>query len=312
MGKTKAAEPVVKSAPPIDMSDPAALCAEAQARVDCLDLDSAIGLYEQALDLDASCLPALNGLADACLETGEREQAVAALQRSVELAPHGDAERYMNLGQLCEGAEALGWFERGVAILRAALAERSTAEGAHALAAALCAVAEVFLTDRCDDDDAEARCEALAEEAVALVAPLAEQTLCEPYVTLASLRMSQQRDDDARAALVTARAIISAAPEEEPPPFDVRMSCAKLLMEVGSAAEALEILQELRLEHEDSLELWYITGAAALQAGEPQLALDEAAAACDFAQSDACPAEEREWLEQLMELREEAAAAVQV
>lgn len=304
--KAAAKEPVIG-----DASDPLALCAEAEACNDSLDVLSAVSLYQRALELDGGCLLALNGLAEACLETGDRDQAVAALRRSVELAPDGDASRYMNLGQLAESDEALGWFERGVSILRAAYGAKKSVEHAHALATALCAVAEVFLTDRCDDDDAEARCQAMAEEAVALVAPLAQQTLCEPYVTLASLRMSQQRDDDACAALKTATAIITDAPEDAPAPMDVRMACAKMLMEVGEALEALDLLQMLRLEHEDSLELWYITGAAALQADEPQLALEEASAACDFAQSEACPEEERGWLEQLMELREEARAAAQ-
>ena len=76
-------------------------------------------------------------------------------------------------------------------------------------------------------------------------------------------------------------------------------------------AEALDVLQGMRLEHDDALEVWYLVCCAALQAGEAPLALAEAEAACEFAQSDACPPDEREWLAQLLEVCEEARAMAQ-
>ena len=89
--------------------------------------------------------------------------------------------------------------------------------------------------------------------------PLAEEhQIPEPYVTCASLRLSQSRPDDAKPLLEMALAIIRAADEASPPAFDARKACAKLLMEVDQAAQALELLQVLRLEHDDSLEVWYL------------------------------------------------------
>ena len=88
------------------------------------------------------------------------------------------------------------------------------------------------------------------------------------------------------------------------------MACAKLLMEVGDAAEALEVLQDLRLEHDDHLESWYLAACAALQGGDAPLAREEARSAVAFAKSDACPPEERQWVGQLEELLAEATAAV--
>ncbi len=318
----------------------ASLLNTAQAHVDTLDMEAAISVYRQILASMPHCLAAVDGLADACMQAGDREQAVSALRRSIELQPDGAADRFMNLGQLSEGADALTWLERGVAILRtqrdAASREAGSSAGdsepsdawlraTHELATALCSVAEVFLTDACDEPDAEARCEAAASEAVELVRPLARQTLLEPYVTLASLRLSQQRPEESRPLLLTALEIIAESDEDALPPFDARLSCAKLLMEVGDAlddevggggsgvgslaAEALELMLALRLERDEALEVWYLTCVAALQAGEPAQALAEASAACEFAQSDACPPDEREWLPQLLEVCEDARAA---
>lgn len=294
-------------------TDAASLLEQAQQHMDSLDLGAAIGVYQQILAAEPDNHAALDRLAEACLQAGEHDHALAALQHSVALRPEGAAERYMNLGQLHEGAEAVGWFERGVGVLRAALAKVAGTgrelEATHALAAALSTTAEIFLTDACEEPDAEARCEALAGEALSLVAALEKQELAEPYVTSASLRISQQRPDEAEPLLLQALEIFGGADEESPPAFDTRLSCGKMLMEVGKAAEALDLLTGLRLEDDESLELWYLVCCAALLANEPALALEEASQAADFAESAACPDEERQWLGQIAELREEARAA---
>ena len=69
----------------------------------------------------------------------------------------------------------------------------------------------MYLTDFCDEAEAEQRCEALATEAVELVQGLQEQVLAEPYQTLASLRLSQERPEEAVALLDKTLAIIQAA-----------------------------------------------------------------------------------------------------
>lgn len=303
---------------------------QAAACADALDVDGAIRLYRQALEKAPNCLTALNGLGDVLLQRGDRAGAIEALRKSILTSPEGNADRYMNLGQLEEGADALLFLERGIGILRS---ERSAAEktvlqaqqqaaasaedttkplvnATHALATGLCSVAEVFLTDFCDHPDAEARCEASAVEAVELVRALPEsRQIAEPYVTCASLRLSQSRPDDAMPLIETALAILRAADEASPPAFDVRKACSKLLMEVERAEDALELLQALRLEHDDDLEVWYLTCCAALQADEPALALEEATAACEFAQSERCPPGQDEWLGSLEEALEDARAA---
>lgn len=91
--------------------------------VEALAVDEATSLYRQVLQKQPRCLAALNGLADCLMSLGDQSGAVDVLRKSVQLQPEGDAERYLNLGQLVEGAEALQWLEVGVRILRA---ERET------------------------------------------------------------------------------------------------------------------------------------------------------------------------------------------
>ena len=171
----------------------------------------------------------------------------------------------MNLGQLaddarrrCSGSSAAC----GDCAERAALEQRSgdraelAAEwlvATQSLASALCAAAELYMTDMCDEPEAEERCEALATEAVGLVSGLDSQTLAEPYQTLASLRLSQQRPEEAHPLVRKALGVVNDA-EEGRAERRARAAIAKLCMEVGESDDAVELLQALRVEDEDSLE----------------------------------------------------------
>lgn len=55
----------------------------------------------------------------------------------------------------------------------------------------LCAMTEIYLTDLCDVPDAEQRCECYMTEALKV-------PTCDVFVTLASVRMSQERGEEAR------------------------------------------------------------------------------------------------------------------
>ena len=314
-------------------SEVEALLEQAQARLDALEVEAALEMCVRACSLEPTNAAALAMLGDVSLQAGDMERARAALQRSVDLMPEGGGARFMTLGQLSEGADALKLFERGLAALRA---ERAEAEGrsgerselqrqwlaaTHALASGLCAAAEVYLTDACDEDRAEERCEALATEAVGLVSSLEEHAgLAEPYVTLASVRLSQQRPADAEPLLLSALDVFARSAEAAAGSqsgagagpnagVDLRASVAKMLMEVGRAAEAHELMLALRLEDDESLELAYLCGCAAVQAEEFESATTDLSAAIAFAKSERCPEDEREWLPELEGLLAEAKAA---
>jgi hypothetical protein len=146
------------------------------------------------------------------------------------------------------------------------------------LADALCAMAEVYMTDLSWEADAEARCEALVTEAVA-VCP--EDMAAGALQTLASVRISQERMDEARTALKRSldiwhketRSPSSADPAKDTtegddstdddtrkPDFATRVSLARLLMEVQLEKTALSVLDGLVREDDQSVECWYLGG----------------------------------------------------
>ena len=130
--------------------------------------------------------------------------------------------------------------------------------------------------------------------------------IVEPFQTRASLKLSQQKEEEAEALLLQALEIVrraegeeeeeggqgeggsgtggtgavaSAAAEELPemPSLELRLALSKMLMEVGRAVDALEVLQGTLAEDDDSCEIRYLLCTAALLAGEAELARDVAA-----------------------------------
>lgn len=107
------------------------------------------------------------------------------------------------------------------------------------------------------EEDAEQRCEALITEAL-LVHPNNPESL----QTLASVRISQLRHDEARNALKMSMDLWKDLKPEDPkvPDFPVRISLSRLLMESELEDEALEVLERLILEDDQSVEAWYLGG----------------------------------------------------
>ncbi|KAJ9607942.1 hypothetical protein H2200_008021 [Cladophialophora chaetospira] len=208
------------------------------------------------------------------------------------------AEPWLWLAQLCEegGRESIRYFEQACEVLRNEIevledavnemtnnpdgeagTRRVLDEKKSKLADALCAMAEVYMTDLSWETDAEARCETLVTEAVA-VCP--DDLSAGVLQTLASVRISQERFDEARTALkrsldIWYKAIPSPeesvangtsdaepAPEDDlrKPDFATRVSLTRLLMEVQLEQLALSVLEGLVREDDQSVECWYLGG----------------------------------------------------
>ena len=121
------------------------------------------------------------------------------------------------------------------------------------------------MTDLSWESDAESNCESLIAEAL-LVAPHSP----EPLQTLASIRISQTRMPEAKKALADGIALWKDLPPEDTgvPDFPTRISLARLLMEVEMEEEALEVVERLVTEDDQSVEAWYLGGWCLYLLGE--------------------------------------------
>lgn len=228
-------------------------------------------------------VPALTLRGEILLELGESKQARQCFEEAARLDPDGaiegplgaGAEKFMWLAQLSEdgGKDSLHWYEKGVTVLQHQVAELERgqifgldedtllvfrAEKKARLANALCGVIELYMTDLSWEEDAEDKCEQLIMQAIAVE----DDTSAEVYQTLASIRLSQDRQEDAQAALKRSYGLwkdLDAA-DTTIPDFAARISLGRLLMEAEMQHEALEVVQRLVREDDESVEAWYLGG----------------------------------------------------
>lgn len=113
------------------------------------------------------------------------------------------------------------------------------------------------------EDDAEQRC----EEYIKLAHEL-DPTDPEALQTMASVRISQQREADARDCLSKAHALWRDLdpfdPDDQPsiPPFDTRLSLATLMVETRQLSDAIDILNGLEAVDDTDLQVFYLRGLA--------------------------------------------------
>ena len=260
---------------------PAELLAQAVALMGQGDAESALHhaaaalkkLQSQAHHDQTVLLPALSLLGEINVELGDIPSAVAYFQKAVQMDPEGalleeqggGAEKFLWLAQLSEngGIDSVKWFEKGADVLRNELSSRKFTpeeelERRAKLASALCGIAEIYMTDLSwDDNDAEAQCDRVMEEALQ-VAPDNPETL----QTLASVRISQLKKEEAKQYLSRSLDLWKDLPPEDPnvPAFPTRISLARLLMEAGMEDEALEVTERLVSDYDQSVEAWYLGG----------------------------------------------------
>lgn len=195
----------------------------------------------------------------------------------------------MNLGQILSGNEAVSCYKRGVEVML--IHKRNQPADPNPLTPtispidqqlcqAFCALAELYLTDACYDDNAELECEKFLQAALQHN-PLSAEAM---YL-MASMRISQQRPADAlpiiqksyniwkeKAEELHKGRLEQEEEEENPyapprdrdaeaaaiiPPYDTRHNTARLFIELGHYKDALAILEMLVMENDQSPGVWY-------------------------------------------------------
>jgi tetratricopeptide (TPR) repeat protein len=236
--------------------------------------EKAVRRLENQVTTSISPAAAICLLAEIQLELGDVDTARANFTRAVDVDPIGayiGADALLWLAQLCEdgGQKSIELFERANDILRERISDleskiKHTAELQvelldlkRKLSDALCSMAEIYMTDLSLEADAEAKCESLATEAL-LITPDSPSAL----QTLASVRISQLKTADAQAALRRSLGVWENLPPDDVtvPDFPTRISLARLLMEVQMEVQAMEVLERLVSEDDQSVEAWYLGG----------------------------------------------------
>mmetsp|Transcript_28194 Transcript_28194/g.38778 ORF Transcript_28194/g.38778 Transcript_28194/m.38778 type:complete len:378 (-) Transcript_28194:42-1175(-) len=247
------------------------------------ELEVAANHYKSALALSPDNCSIMDALADLNIQLGLPSEALELLICSTTMAPTENPFKWLFLAQLQSGETALASYTTGIQILTANLEEQNDRVDVvkQQIAKAYCGIAELYLTDLCYEEAAEQSCEAAISAALA-----AHEGSLDACQALASLRISQCRRGEACAVMAQvadrvwglreryrARTIVEELQGqeegEEMPEMEFLVATAKLLIECSQddalfAERAAELLQDLLLDDDENIELWYLLGVVAL------------------------------------------------
>eukprot|EP01043_Picozoa_sp_COSAG02_P028724 COSAG02_NODE_1755_length_11052_cov_67.877842_5_plen_389_part_00 len=276
------------------------LLAAAANQHEMMNFLEAIALYKAVIEQTPNDVAVIDALGELLLEVGDVDNASQLFKRSIQLSPEANPGKYMYLGQISEGQEAVELFERGIGIMereyhallagstggaagggRAAATAAATVAGADVgeelaqqrsgLCSAYCSVAEVLLLDAADSEQIHERC-----RGALTAAQRWDETSPEPHQGLANLHLGRGEAEASLAALEQSVRLTDATAEDpvRRPSFGFRMGNAKLLLELGRWADAVAAFEALMREENEDVELWYMLALSQGLGGDAAAARD--------------------------------------
>jgi tetratricopeptide (TPR) repeat protein len=271
----------------------AQLIEKAEGFVEKCQPDIAIKFYERALKADANNTEVMDAMAEIYLDNEDQENALRLLTSSVTIAPDSSPSKWLYLAQLQEGAAALSSYTRGATMLGNAVKHYQDAgdkPGHDAtvgqLVAAYVSIGELYMTDLCMEENAEAECERFIQLAIST-----DSESVEGLQALANIRVNQERDEEAAAALERACEKIEklakkraetqtllkmiSGDAEQPevdkmPNLPFRLQTAKLCMEVERHELAIPLFHGILEEDDSNIEIWFLVGLCCVKMDQLQ------------------------------------------
>ena len=251
--------------------------ARARKLADYGDSEKALKLLIAMLEHQPECTAALDLAAEVLLETGDYLGAKELVLRSIQINPTENSTKFVLLGQLEHGNEAIEAFTKGYEVLKSehdALERGSTEQGKLAkerqrrrqdlqrkMSSVLTSIAKVYLVDCFHEDRAEKLCEETLDSAL-----LRDPNNPEAVQALADLRLSQHRKGEALSLVQRTLDLCDASKAQ--PSYDFRAVTARLLVELSKYDVAIGLLKDLVAEDDEDTEVWYLLGLCYVLTGD--------------------------------------------
>jgi len=192
------------------------------------------------------------------------ERAPEIMQRSIELAPEEGSSKYLYMAQISSGEEAVNYARKGIELM-----QKDSTTDPEEVSRAFCIIAESYMTDLCDEEDAQEQCESSLKAALEAAAT---------FEAHASMAMFQKIIGDMDCANKHCNACVEMCKVEDEdavPDYDARLAFSRTLVDMDRAPEAVEfILEPLLEENEEDVNLWYLLGYANVVAKDACAALE--------------------------------------
>jgi len=231
------------------------------------NLDEASSILEKAVSQFPENIEILETYGEVLCEMCD-ERAPEVMLRLIKLSPDDGASKYLYMAQISSGCDAVTYARKGIELMKG-----EPATEPEALSRACCIIAEAYMTDLCDEEDAQSQCESSLKAAL---------EAAETFEAHASMAMFQKIIGDmdcankhCNACVEMCKAEDSSDEEAEMPDYDARLAFARTLVDMDRASEAVEIvLEPLLQENEEDVNLWYLLGYANVVAKDACAALE--------------------------------------
>lgn len=253
------------------------LLKKCEEMVERFEYEAAMPFCERVLTQDEGNLQALLIKSTIQTDLGLDQEARQTLNLAISFWPDRGYEHYLALAQLSKGEESLRLYEKALLNFDSYPSENGSEDTGLASATRstiYCAMAELYLTDLCGEDNAESVCETLVAKALEL-----DANSYEAFMTKANLLVSQGRGEDAIGALEDSLALWTQIPIDSVayPCYEFRLTTARLLIELGMYDLAYNLLLVLVEEDEEVLESWYLYGLVQYLIAKDSVSPDEVA-----------------------------------
>lgn len=261
------------SATPEDTNELQGMLAQVQQCIDMFQYEEAREICSRAVLLAPEDADIRYQLGCICLELGDFQGGFENIRLSLNLEPETTPDRFFAFAQLIPGREAVQVYEHGLKVYNDQVTtDDVTDDFKRKVSTACCAAAEIFMTDLCDDEDAEIQCSSWLDRAMST-----DPTNPEVFRVLADLRMCQEKPEEARESVLKACSLWAIELDQlmnpsdctdtdrllaEFPSYESRISAAKILIELGDFETAVGLLEQLLKEDDSVLMTWYLLGFA--------------------------------------------------
>ncbi|GFT72089.1 probable assembly chaperone of rpl4 [Nephila pilipes] len=255
------------------------LIEEAESAIDSFSYDEAAQKLKDVLKCDSNHLKALEMLAGIYIEQSDWDEAANLLKKCIIISPDTGYSKYFSMGQLTGGEESLTYYQKGIQVLQKELENCENVRPSEEvdskiliknLSDAYCSVAEIFMTDCCDAENAEQQCYSAIQNAIQ-----SNTSNPEAYQCLANFHLVKEQFEEAEEAIEKSLALWLPHHEELRdadtqaafknieiliPSYDSRIQTSKMLIELKMFEKATNILDGLVEEDDEVPEVWYLLG----------------------------------------------------
>ena len=238
------------------------LLAKASDLLDECQFDAAEKFCQRALELDQDNVAALEMSANLLLERGELERAKHCLGRAITVQPDSGHTKYLTAGQLFSGVTSRELYTKAVELLSRSGLEES--ETRPQLSSAYVALSELYMSDLCDEPEAQTE----AERFICL-ATQCDPTNPESWQAEANYRLVTQQFDEAKESLRKSlelwlpqhSAFLETGEGSQTSlTFNSRVATVQLCLDLEMFDEATLIAEGLIEEDEEVVTPWYLLG----------------------------------------------------